>query len=168
MKTIEVLIEGGKATASPPIGPSLAPLGVNVAKVVEEINKKTKDFEGLQVPVKIHVDEKTKDFKIEVGAPPVSQLIKRELKLEKLAGLPKGESGRPADKVGNLTIDQVIKIAKGKDNIAGNLKSKVKQVLGTCLSCGVTVEGKDPRDIIKEIDEGKYDEKLNDEKIGVE
>lgn len=162
MKTIDVLVEGGRATAAPPIGPSLAPLGVNVAKVVEEINKKTKAFEGLQVPVKIHVDEKTKEFSIEVGSPPVSQLIKKELGVEKLAGLPKGESGRPADKIGNLTIDQVIKIAKGKENIIGSLKSKVKQVLGTCLSCGVTVEWKDPREVIREIDEGKYDEKLKE------
>lgn len=162
MKSVEVLVEGGKATAAPPIGPSLAPLGVNVAKVVEEINKKTKNFEGLQVPVKIHVDEKTKEFKIEVGTPPVSQLIKKELKLEKLAGLPKGEGGRPADKVGDLTIEQVIKIAKDKENISGDLKAKVKQILGTCLSCGVTIEGKDPREVIKEINEGKYNEKLND------
>ncbi len=159
MKTIEVLVEGGKATA-PLLGSQLAPLGVNIQKIIEEINKKTEAFKGLQVPVKIKIDEKTKEFEIEIGSPPVSQLIKKELGLEKLAGLKKDESGRPADKVGNLTIDQVIKIAKSKDNMLGDLKQKVKQVLGTCLSCGVTVEGKDPREVIKEVDEGKYDDKM--------
>ena len=164
MKTIEALVEGGKATAGPPLGPALGPLGVPIPKVIEEINKKTKAFEGMKVPVKVIVDEKTKEFKVEVGTPPVSAMIKKELGVEKLAGLGKDESGRPAPIVGNLTIDQAIKIAKAKgDSLAGDLKAKVKQVIGTCLSCGVTVEGKDPREVQKEIDEGKYDDKLKEE-----
>jgi large subunit ribosomal protein L11 len=159
MKTIETLVEGGKVIASS-LAPQLGHLGVNIQKIIEEINRKTESFKGLQLPVKIKINEKTKEFEIEVGSPPVSQLIKKELGLEKLAGLKKDESGRPADKVGNLTIEQVIKIAKSKDNMLGDLKQKVKQVLGTCLSCGVTVEGKDPREVIKEVDEGKYDDKI--------
>ncbi|MEM7826844.1 MAG: 50S ribosomal protein L11 [Candidatus Aenigmatarchaeota archaeon] len=156
MKTIEVLVEGGKATAAPPLGPQLGPLGVNTGKVVEEINKKTQAFMGMQVPVKITVNEKTKEFAIEVGSPPVSQLIKKELGVERLAGLGKDESGRSAEKVGNLSLEQVIKIAKNK-KMLGDLKARVKQVLGTCLSCGVTVENKDPREIIKEINQGKIE-----------
>jgi large subunit ribosomal protein L11 len=163
MKTISVLVEGGKATAAPPLGPTLAQLKLNINNVIEEINKATKDFSGMQVPVKIHVDEKTKEFKIEVGTPPVSQLIKKELGVEKLAGLGKGEKGKRPEPVGSLTIDQIIKIAKLKTNIPGDLKKRVKQILGTCLSCGVLVENKNPKEVIKEIEGGIYDDKLIEE-----
>ena len=52
-EVVEVLVPGGKATAGPPLGPSLGPLGINVKAVVDEINKKTASFNGMQVPVKI-------------------------------------------------------------------------------------------------------------------
>lgn len=160
MAKVEAIIEGGKATPAPPLGPALSPLKVNVAKVIAEINAKTEAFKGMQVPIKIHVDEKTKEFRIEVGSPPVSSMLKKEAKVSKLAGLGKEESGRPAPVVGNVTIEQVVKIAKSKDNIAGELKAKVKQIVGTCKSCGLTVEGKNPKDVIKEIEKGNYDEKI--------
>ena len=57
---INGLIEGGKATGGPPFGPALGPLGVNIAKIVEEINSKTKPFEGIKVPVKVIIDPATK------------------------------------------------------------------------------------------------------------
>ena len=57
-EVVEVLVPGGKATAGPPLGPSLGPLGINVKAVVDEINKKTASFNGMQVPVKIEVDSK--------------------------------------------------------------------------------------------------------------
>lgn len=160
MAKIGAIIEGGKATPAPPLGPALSPLKVNVVKIIAEINAKTEAFKGMQVPITIHVDEKTKDFRIEVGSPPVSSMLKKEAKVSKLAGLGKEESGRPAPVVGNVTIEQVIKIAKSKDNIAGNLKSKVKQVVGSCKSCGINVDGKNPKDVEKEIAEGKYDDKI--------
>ena len=150
VQVVEVLVTGGRATPGPPLGPAIGPLGVNVKKVVEEINKKTKEFEGLAVPVKIIVKE-DKSFEIEVGVPPVSALIKKELGIEKGAHKTKHEV------VGNLTLEQVIKIAKmkRKQMLSYTLKSAVKEVLGTCVSMGVTVEGKHPKEIIKEINEGK-------------
>ncbi len=149
-QVVEVLVTGGRATPGPPLGPAIGPLGLNVKKVVDEINKKTKEFEGLAVPVKIIVKE-DKSFEIEVGVPPVSALVKRELGIEKGAHKTKHEV------VGNLTLEQVIKIAKmkRKQMLAYTLKSAVKEVLGTCVSMGVTVEGKHPKDVIREIDEGK-------------
>ena len=150
VQVVEVLVTGGRATPGPPLGPAIGPLGVNVKKVVEEINKKTKEFEGLSVPVKIIVKE-DKSFEIEVGIPPVSALIKKELGIEKGAHKTKHEV------VGNLTLEQVIKIAKmkRKQMLSYTLKSAVKEVLGTCVSMGVTVEGKHPKEVIKEINEGK-------------
>lgn len=153
-QVVEVLVEGGKATPGPPLGPAIGPLGLNVMQVVQKINEATKDFAGMQVPVKIIVDPATKQFEIEVGTPPVSQLIKKELGLEKGSD----EAGRNI--VGNLTMEQVIKIAKAKkaQMLASNLKAAAKEVIGTALTMGVTVEGKDPRVVQKEIDEGVYNE----------
>ena len=154
--TIKVLIEGGKATPGPPIGPALGPLGINVGQVVSEINKKTAAFEGMKVPVSIIVDKKTKQFRIEVGSPPTAALIKKEL------GLEKGAKTAGQEVVGNLTFEQVVKIAKLKRStmLAEDLRAAVNEVLGTCLSMGVTVDGMHPKEVQRQVREGKYDEKL--------
>ena len=72
--TVEVLIEGGTATPGPPLGPALGPFGINMMQVVEEINKKSADFAGMKVPVKVTIDRDTKDFEIEIGTPPTTAL----------------------------------------------------------------------------------------------
>lgn len=151
--TIESLVDGGRASAGPPLGPALGPLGINIGKIIEEINKKTKDFEGMKVPVKIIVDEK-KNFEIVVGTPPTSSLILKELNLEKGSQRPGSEI------VGDMSIEKVLKIAKMKREgmLSEDIKSNVKEVLGTCLSIGVNVDGKNPKQVIEEIDEGKYEE----------
>jgi large subunit ribosomal protein L11 len=149
---IKLLVEGGKANPGPPLGPALGPLGVNVAQVVQKINQETAKFSGMKVPVILTVDRKTKEFQIEVGSPPVSVLVKKELGLEKGAKTPGKET------VGNLSLSQVIRIAKQKGG--RDLKAKVKEVLGTCKSMGVTVEGKDPVEVQREIEEGRYEEEL--------
>jgi large subunit ribosomal protein L11 len=153
---IEALVEGGKASAGPPLGPALGPLGVNIMQIINTINDKTKQFSGMKVPVKVLVDPKTKNFEIEVGTPPASSLILKELNLEK------GSGSAGTHKVGNLTVDQAIKVAKMKhDNLLGKeLKQKTKEVIGTCVSLGVTVESKKPQEIQKAIDEGKFDSKF--------
>jgi len=153
--TVETLVDGGKASAGPPLGPALGPLGVNIGKVIEEINRKTKDFEGMKVPVKVIVDEK-KNFEIVVGTPPTSSLILKELNLEKGAQKPGSEV------VGDLSIEKVLKIAKMKREgmLSEKIVSNVKEVLSTCLSVGVTVDGKNPKQVIKEINEGKYKDVL--------
>jgi large subunit ribosomal protein L11 len=155
-KVIETLISGGQATAGPPLGPALGPLGVNVLAIVNKINEVTKDFAGMKVPVKITVDTETKEFEVTVGTPTTSALIVSELKIEKGSATPKTE------KVGNLTMEQLIRIAKVKRNevLAKTLKGAVKEILGSCVSMGVTVEGKDPKEVQKEIDQGKYDQLL--------
>jgi len=152
-KIVELLVSGGQATAGPPLGPALGPLGVNVLAVVNKINELTKDYAGMKVPVKVIVDPETKQFEVNVGTPTTSALIVSELKIEKGSGNPK------AQKVGNLSMQQLIKIAKIKrpELLSKTLKAAVKEVLGTCVSMGVTVEGKDPKEVLKEIDTGKYD-----------
>ena len=153
---VEALVEGGKASAGPPLGPALGPLGVNIMQIINTINEKTKQFEGMKVPVKVLIDPKTKNFEIEVGTPPAASLILKEM------GAEKGSGSAGTHKIGDLTVDQAIKVAKMKhDNLLGKeLKQKTKEIIGTCVSLGVTVEGKKPQEVQKMIDEGEFDSKF--------
>ena len=152
-KSVEALVSGGKATAGPPLGPMLGPLGVNIVSIINKINELTSDFSGVKVPVTVTVDVDTKSFEVTVGTPPTVALIVKELGIEKGSGNPKTE------KVGNITMEQVKKIAKISmtKSYAKTLKSSMKEVIGTCLSLGVTVEDMEPKEAQKEIDQGKYD-----------
>lgn len=152
-KVVEALVGGGQATAGPPLGPALGPLGVNVLAIVNKINEVTNSYAGMKVPVKITVNTETKEFEVSVGIPTTSALIVSELGIEKGSGTPNTQ------KVGNLSLKQAIKIAEIKQPklLAKNLRASVKEVLGSCVSLGVTVEGKDPREVQKEINEGKMD-----------
>jgi len=125
--------------------------------IVNKINELTKDFAGMRVPVKVTVNVETKEFTVEVGTPTTAALIIKELKIQKGSG----QAGREI--VGNLSLEQVVRIALVKKRQLGTktLKKAVKQVLGTCLSMGVNVEGKSPKVVQREIDEGVYDELLS-------
>jgi len=153
-KIVELLVSGGQANAGPPLGPALGPLGVNTMAVVNKINELTKDYAGMKVPVKVAVDVDNKTFEVTVGTPTTSALIVSELKIEKGSGTPNSVN------VGDLTMEQVVRIAKMKriQLLASTLKGATKEVLGTCVSMGVTVEGKDPREVQEEIDAGNYEE----------
>jgi len=155
-ESVDVLIEGGKATAAPPLGPALGPLGVNIGQVVQDINKKTDSFKGMQVPVKVTVDSDTKEYEITIGTPPASALIKKE------AGVQKGAGNPLTEKVADLKIEQIIKIAKMKeDNLLGkDTKQKVKEIMGTCQSMGVLVEGVPALEAIGQVNQGKFDEEI--------
>jgi len=159
-QTVQALVEGGKATAAPPLGPALGPLGVNIGQVVMEINKKTSVFNGMQVPVTVKVDTETKTFEITIGTPPASGLIKKEANLEKASGKAKHEM------VADILIEQVIKIAKMKETatLGKTLKEKVKEIVGTCQSMGILVEGKMAKDTMRDIEAGKFDEEIRLEK----
>jgi len=152
-KQVEALLSGGEATAGPPLGPALGPLGVNVLQIVNRINELTGAYAGMKVPVRVVVDIDTKEFEVEIGTPTTSALIVKELGIEKGSGNPK------AEKVGNLTVEQVAKIAKMKlpGSYALSDNSAAKEVLGSCVSMGITVDGRDPREIQKEISDGKWD-----------
>lgn len=154
MKTIDVIVEGGSASAGPPLGPALGPLGINAGQVVAKINDATKTFKGMKVPVKVIVDPKTKTFTIEVGAPPTAELIKKE------AGIEKGAGNREAP-AGNIALTKLVAIAKSKSNSLGkDTKMIIKEVLGSCVSMGVTVDSKKAKEVMIEIDKGMHDSLL--------
>ena len=110
----------------------------------------------MQVPVKVTVDSETKEFTIEIGTPPAAALIKKE------AGVQKGSGNPLADKVADLKIEQIIKISKVKeDSLLGNdNKARVKEIVGTCQSMGILVEGMPAPEALVAINEGKFDEKI--------
>jgi large subunit ribosomal protein L11 len=152
-KVVELLVSGGQANAGPPLGPALGPLGVNIMAIVNKINELTKDYAGMKVPVKISVDTEDKTFDVTVGTPTASALIVAELKVEKGSGTPN------TVKIGDLSMEQMVRIAKikGPQLLAPTIKDATKELLGTCVSLGVTVEGKDPREVQREIDAGTYE-----------
>jgi len=161
--TINTLVEGGSASAGPPLGPELGPLPADVGEVVSEINDKTSDFNGMEVPVDVTVDEETGDFEVEVGKPPVAALIKDVLGIESGSGEPN------LDKVADMEFSQACRIARMKstDLLGMDLRGCVKEVIGSAQSMGITVDGKDAYDIQQEIDDGEYDEELEQEE-GIE
>jgi large subunit ribosomal protein L11 len=153
-KTVELIVAGGQATAGPPLGPALGPLGLNIMAVVTKINELTHDYAGMKVPVKVNVNTEDKTFEVTVGVPTSSALLVSELKIEKGSGTPN------TVKAGDAKIEQIVRIAKIKrpELLARTLKGAAKEIIGTCVSVGVTVEGKDPREVQREIDEGNYDD----------
>ena len=159
-KVVELLISGGQANAGPPLGPALGPLGLNIMAVVNKINELTKDYSGMRVPVKITANLEDKTFEVTIGTPTASALLVAELHVEKGSGTPNSV------KIGDLKMDQIVRIAKIKrpELLAPTLKLAAKEILGTCVSLGVTAEGKDPREVQKEIDAGSYAELFGNEK----
>jgi large subunit ribosomal protein L11 len=142
---VSVLVEGGKASAGPPLGPALGPLGVNVGQVVQKINEETKQFQGMRVPVVVRVDPATRAFTLVVGRPPVAALLLKE------AGKEKGSGKAKTEVAGDVGLDAVRRIAeaKGEDLHGRTVEEKVNQVIGTCVSLGLTVGGEDPRAVLK-------------------
>jgi len=155
-KTVSALVTGGEANAGPPLGPSLGPLGVNVLSIVNTINEKTKDYAGMKVPVRVEVDSDTKQFEVIVGVPPTAALVAKE------AGIQKGSGQAGTQFVADIGLDKIVKVAKQKidDSYAYDVRGAVKEVLGSCVSIGVKVEGKTPKEVMQEIDEGKWDDSL--------
>jgi large subunit ribosomal protein L11 len=155
-KTLKFIVEGGRATPGPPIGPSLSPYKVNVVEVVNKINELTKEYEGLPIPVEIEIDVDTRKFEVRVGIPTTTAL------LMKAAGA-KEPTGDPVHKkIGNVSFEDIVKIAimKKSQLTSKTLKGAVKTILGTARSIGITVDGKDPKEVTRLVDQGFYDDVL--------
>jgi large subunit ribosomal protein L11 len=132
---VKLQIPAGKATPAPPIGPALGQKGINIMQFCNEFNQRTKDQEGIILPVIITV-YKDKSFVFEIKTAPVSELIKKTLKIEKGSGEPN------KNKIGRLTKKQLQEIAekKMKDLNADSIEAAMKIVEGTARSMGVEVE----------------------------
>jgi large subunit ribosomal protein L11 len=154
---IKLLIDGGDMKPGPAIAQQLGPIGINMGQVISKVNEATKEFKGMKVPAELDINEKTKDFTVKTSSPPTSELIKKELKLEK------GTSDHKNIKVGNASIEDIIKIAKIKysNMLEKDFKTAVKSILGTCASVGILVENQNPNDLIHKLDSGKFEQEIN-------
>jgi len=164
MALIKLLVEGGNMTPGPAVAQQLGPMGINVGQVIADVNKATAEFKGVTIPVHLTVNPETKEVSIKVLSPPTSELIKKELKIEKAS------SERLKQKVGNFAIEQVISVAKAKHAslLSNTFMASVKSIIGTCQALGVLIESKDPKEILTEIAEGKYKEEIDAQKTDVD
>lgn len=163
MVTIKLLVDGGAMKPGPAVAQQLGPMGINMGKVISDVNTATESFSGMQVPVNIDVDPKTKSFKIRVLSPPVSALIKKE------AGIETGSGARKKMQCGNLAIEQLISVTKQKysNMLAKDFKGAFLSVLGSAMALGVLIESRDPQEIIAEVKEGKFDDIIKSQKTDV-
>ena len=150
--TIEVLVPGGQADPGPPLGPELGPTPVDVQAVVSEINDQTEAFDGTEVPVTVEYDDDGA-FDIDVGVPPTAALVKDELGFDTGSGEPDEEF------VDDLSVEQLKTIAEQKlpDLLGYDIRNAAKEVAGTCVSLGVTIEGEDARTFNRRLEEGEFD-----------
>ena len=163
MAVIKLMVEGGKMSPGPAVAQQLGPMGINMGKVISDVNEATKEFAGVTLPVHLTVNADTKEVSIKVMSPPTSELIKKELGVEKASG------ARLKQRSGNLAIEQVISVAKSKHDhmLSNEFISSVKSVVGTCQALGVLIENKESQEIMEEIVEGKYLEEINAQKTDV-
>ena len=155
-QSISALVTGGQASAGPPLGPALGPLGVNIMEIINAINERTSDFEGMKVPVTVSVNTKTKKWEVTVGIPSAAALLLKE------AGIQKGSGTSGSTWVGDIKVDSLVKVAKAKveSSYATSIKSVAKEVAGTCVSLGIKIEGKHPKEFTSEVNAGKWDDKF--------
>ncbi len=83
----------------------------------------------------------------------VTSMLKKEMNKQKLARVVEGNRELP----GSISMEKIVKIMKSRNLPGKDARAKVKQVLGTCLSGGILIDGKSPKEVVKEVDEGKYD-----------
>jgi large subunit ribosomal protein L11 len=154
---IKLLVDGGAMKPGPALSQKLGPVGIPINQVIQKVNEATKSFAGIQVPVELNVDAATREFEVKVFSPPVSGLLKKEL------GIEKGSGKQKKIKVGNISIEQIIAIAKTKSGnlLCKDLKSSVKTIVGTCVSLGILIEDKPAVEVEQEIVDGKYDKEIN-------
>ncbi len=133
---IKLQAKGGQATPAPPIGPALGQHGINIGQFVSQFNERTKNLNGTIVPVVITL-YKDKSFTFEVKCPPAAVLLKQAAEIAKGSGVPNKE------KVGEITAEQLRKIAeaKFKDLNAYDLAQAEKIIRGTAQSMCIEVKG---------------------------
>ncbi|MGD0337878.1 MAG: 50S ribosomal protein L11 [Bacteroidota bacterium] len=132
---IKLQIPAGQANPAPPVGPALGQKGVNIMEFCKTFNMRTKDQQGLIIPVVITVYS-DKSFTFITKTPPASVLLLKAAKLEK------GSAEPNRTKVGNVTMKQVREIAQSKmaDLNAHDIEAAARMVAGTARSMGITVE----------------------------
>mgnify|MGYP000375912228 CR=1 FL=1 len=137
-REIRALVDGGSAKPVPPLGPALSAAKLPVNQVISKINEVTKAFSGMKVPIVILYEGS--EYEIIVETPPITELIKKEAKIEK------GASNK--DQIaGNISMEKLTELAKNTSSNSKSLKARLKELIGTCQSMGITIDGKKPKQI---------------------
>ena len=133
-KVIGLQIQAGKATPAPPIGPSLAPHGINLGEFVKQFNDLSRPMMGFKVPVEITIYE-DRSFSLKLKQPPASELLK------KAAGIEAGSGNPNKKKVGKITKAQIKKLAEQKlpDMNANTVEAAMKTIAGTAKNMGIDI-----------------------------
>lgn len=155
---IKIIAEGGSMKPNPALAQKMGPLGINMGKIISDVNSSTKKFAGMKIPVVLDINTNTKEVKVEVQQPSTAELLKKEF------GILKGSSQPQKFKTANSSIEQIIKIAKEKQGLEKSLKSAVRTVVGACRSMGILIESKEPEIVTDEIGKGVYDDAISQEK----
>jgi large subunit ribosomal protein L11 len=132
---VKIQIPAGQATPAPPVGPALAPQGLNLGEFCAKFNELTKNQMGSTIPTEVTIyEDRTYDLKMKT--PPASELLK------KAAGIEKGSGTPNKTKVAKITKAQLKKIAEQKmpDLNADNLESAMKIIEGTARNMGIEIE----------------------------
>jgi len=156
---IKIIAEGGSMKPNPALAQRMGPLGINMGKIIGDVNSSTKKFAGMKIPVVLDINTKTKEVKVEVQQPSTASLLKKEF------GIEKGSAQPQKFKTANVPIETLIRIAKEKQKLEKSLKSSLKTIVGACRSVGILVESKEPSVVTAEIENGVYDDLIKQEKI---
>jgi len=148
---------GGEAGATASLAPKVGPLGLAPKKIGDDIAKATQDWKGLKITVKLIVQNR--QAKVEV-IPSAASLLVRALKEPPKVKKEKGGAGVKHD--GNISMDDIVEIAKvlRSRSMAKAFSGTVKEILGTAVSLGCTIDGQSPKEIQKAVDRGQYDDKF--------
>ncbi len=153
IRVVNVKVRGGQAKPEPPLSDIAKKLGLDVNKLVEDINKATERYKEFEVQVKIIIDEDTKEYEIEVKPPTTTELLLKAVGAKEPSGDPMHK------KIGDLPFEKIVEIAilKKPSLNAKTLKAAVKTIIGSARSIGITVDGKDGKVVTREVEDGVYD-----------
>ena len=155
MKIVNISFKAGQASQNDL--KALEEYGLDLEKLADDLNRKTKYLKGKEITAKIYVYPRKKEYYIEIVPPTTTELLLWKAGASEPSGDPMHK------KVGDLKMKDVIEvaIAKKSELLTRDLKKAVKMMLGSARSIGLTVEGKDPKAVTKEVDEGLYDDIIN-------
>ncbi len=154
MKFVTLKVVGGEPPSNAILSAKLSPFGCNPKKAGEEISKQTKEFTNIRIYVKLSIQ--SREIKAVEMMPTCSALIIKDLK-EPIRQRRKNK-GAVYKHTGNLTMEQVKTIAKKMSHktLSREMKGTVKEVLGSCLAVGITVDGKNPKEVTTEVENGQH------------
>lgn len=163
IEKIDLMVDGGNAKPDAAIAQRLGPLKIPIPDVMKKVNEATTAFKGIKIPVKLEVNTESKEVNVTVGSPPTHELIKKEL------GIEKGSSTPDKEKIANVGVEQVIKVAKMKREgmFVNSLNAAVKTIAGSMNSAGILIEGMTSDQFNKELEAGKFNAELKDERTEV-